>query len=264
MVKWIDSLNESLIKATDWTAKNFKAIAIVLTLLIVSGAVWAAISYKKESKNMEALVAFAPIERDFSTWKTPEQKKPEAKPDAKDAKADAKTPEPVKVDPAQLFARMMEYIKKQGNVPANELMALMASEVAATLGPQQEAELLEASMKTFNSGAQLTDGLILMKNGDLLANQDKCDQALEQWKKVISINRLGYLHDLVRLKSGLCLEKMAKFEDAEKQYDEVIKGSVKKTDAKATAEMAKQNHWAVKEAQKLKRALKWSQSQPSS
>ncbi len=267
MVKWIDSVNESLLKATDWTAKNFKAIAVVLTLLIVSGAVWAAITYKKESKNIAALTAFAPIERDFSSWKTPEQKTPEAKPDtkdAKDAKADAKTPEVVKVDPAQLFGRMMDSIKTQGNVPANELMALMASEVAATLGPQQEAELLEVSMKTFNSGAQLTDGLILMKNGDLLANQDKCDKALDQWKKVISNNRLGYLHDLVRLKSGLCFEKMAKFEDAEKYYDEIIKGSMKKNDAQKTAEMAKQNQWAVKEAQKLKRALKWSQKQPSS
>ncbi len=261
MVKWIDSVNESLLKATDWTAKNFKAIAVALTLLIVSGAVWAAITYKKESKNTAAMAAFAPIERDFSSWKTPELKKPEAKPDAK---VDAKTPEIVKVDPAQLFGRMMEFIKSQGNVPANELMALMASEVAATLGPQQEAELLEVSMKTFKSGAQLTDGLILMKNGDLLANQDKCDQALDQWKKVISNNRLGYLHDLVRLKSGLCLEKLAKFEDAEKYYDEIIKGSVKKNDAQKTAEVAQQNQWAVKEAQKLKRALKWSQKQPSS
>ena len=261
MVKWIDSLNESLIKATDWSAKNFKGLALGLALLLVIGAVWAGISYNNEGKANKALAAFAPIERDFSSWKTPAQKKPET---AKNEKQPESKPE-AKVDPAALFARMMGYIKSQGDVPANELMALMASEVAAHLGPQQEAELLEVSLKTFKSGAQLTDGLILMKNGDLFVNQDKCDQALDQWKNVLSNKRLGYLHDMARLKSGICLEKMAQFQEAEKHYDQIIKGSTdKKTDVSKTAEMTRQNHWAVKEAQKLKRALKWSQKQPSS
>ena len=257
-MKWIDSTNESLLGATEWTAKNFKAVATVLALLLVVGAVWATITYSNESKGTKALAAYAPIERDFTAWKTPAQPKPGA-----DKKAEAAKPE-VKVDPNQLYTRMIDYIKLQGDVPANELMALMAAEVAAVLGPEKEAELLEITKKTFKNGSQLMDGLMLMKNGDLFANQDKCEQALDHWKKVVSNNRLAYLHDLARLKSGLCLEKMSKFEDAEKNYDQIIKGSDKKNDAQKTAQNIKQNQWAVKEAQKLKRALKWSQKQPSS
>ena len=255
-MKWIDSVNDSLLGTTEWTAKNFKAVATVLALLLVVGAVWASISYSNDSKASKALLAYAPIERDFTAWKTPAAAKP-------GEKAAEKKPE-VKVDPAQLYTRMTDYIKANGDVPANELMALMAAEVAAVLGPEKEAELLELTKKTFKNGSQLMDGLMLMKNGDLFANQDKCDQALDQWKKVTGNNRLTYLHDLARLKSGLCLEKMSKFKDAEMNYDQVIKGSEKKTDAQKTAQMTRQSQWAVKEAQKLKRALKWSQKQPSS
>src|SRR5690349_4200903 len=143
MIKWIDSLNESLLSSAEWTGKNFKSVAVVLTLLLVVGAVWAGISYSQESKAGKALAAYAPIEKDFTTWKTPAPK-----PDEKDkAKPEEKKPE-ARVDPAQLFSRMMEFIKTQGDVPASELMALMASEVAAQLGPQSEADLLELSKKT--------------------------------------------------------------------------------------------------------------------
>lgn len=260
MVKWIDSLNDALVGTTEWTGKNFKAVATVLALILVVGAVWATINYNHDSNSTKALTAYAPIERDFNTWKTPETDKAAA-----DKKADKKVEKPeAKIDPAQLFGRMTDYIKSHGTVPANELMVLMAAEVASVLGPEKEAELLEITKKTFRPGSQLMDGLLLMKNGDLFANQDKCDQAIDQWKSVISIKRLSYLHDMARLKSGLCFEKMSKFKDAEMNYDQIIKGSEKKNDAQKTAQMSRQSQWAVKEAQKLKRALKWSQKQPSS
>lgn len=257
MVKWIDALNESLLNATDWTAKNFKAVSVVLALVLVIGAVWAGITYTKDSKATKAMLVYAPIERDFTNWQKPT---PPADPKAK---APEKKPEE-KVDPAQLFTRMMAYIKSQGDVPANELMALMASEVAATLGPQQEAELLEQVKKTFKNGSQLLDGLVLIKKGDLFANQDKCEQAIAEWKDVLANKRLDYLHDMARLKSGICFEKLSQFKEAEQQYDQIIKGSDSKNEAQKTTPVARQNHWAVKEAQKMKRALKWSQKQPSS
>lgn len=257
MVKWIDSLNESLLKTAEWTGKNFKPVASVLAVILVIGAVWVGIQHKKQSRAAQALISYAPIEKDFTTWKTPAAAtKPSQKPDEK-------KPE-TKIDPAQLFSRMMDYIKSHSDVPANELMALMASEVAAQLGPAQEAELLEVTKKTFKNGAQLMDGLLLIKNGDLFANQDKCEQALDQWKSLLANKRLSYLHDVARIKSGLCLEKMAQFKEAEMHYDQVIKGIETKTDAQNKTQMMRQNQWAVKEAQKLKRALKWTQKQPSS
>ncbi len=255
MVKWIDTVNDSLLNFAEWTGKNFKAVALVLALLIVVGGVWAGISYTHESKSKTALAAFAPIEKDFSTWKTPE------------TPADAKDKKPVavaaQVDPSALFTRMIDYIKAQGDVPAGQLMSLMASEVAAVLGAPQEAELLEVTKKTFKNGSHLMDGLVQIKEGDLFANQDKCDQALARWKEVVSNKRLSYLHDMARLKSGLCLEKMAQFSEAEAQYDQIINGAKNPKESEKTAQAMRQSQWTVKEAQKLKRALKWSQKQPS-
>lgn len=257
MIKWIDTINEALMNMAEWTGKNFKGVASVLAILIVVGAVWAGISHSRDSKSKTALAAYAPIEKDFTAWKTPETPQPA---DAKDKKPEAVA---AQVDPAALFTRMIDYIKSQGDVPASQLMSLMASEVAAVLGPAQEAELLENTKKTFKNGSHLMDGLIQIKEGDLFANQDKCDQALTRWKEVLNNKRLSYLHDMARLKSGLCLEKMAQFKEAESQYDQIINGAKKPTDAEKTAQAMRQSQWTVKEAQKLKRALKWSQKQPS-
>ncbi len=260
MVQWIDSLNESLLKAAEWSGKNLKAIASILALVIVIGAAWAGLNHKQESKASKALVTYAPIERDFNSWKNPEV----TKTDDKSQNQKKETKPEVKVDPVALFARMIDYIKNQGDVPASELMVLMASEVTAKLGPQQESELLELAQKTFKPGSRLMDGLLLIKKGDLLANQDQCDQALIQWKNVLSDQKMNYLHDLARLKSGLCFEKLAQFKEAEIQYDQVITGSLAKNEAqKKEIQNARRTDWAIKEAQKLKRALKWSQQQPS-
>jgi hypothetical protein len=257
-MKWLDSLNDSLLSGAEWTGKNFKAVASVLTVLIVIGAVWATINYTHEKKANKALTAYAPIEKDFMSWKTPE------KPNPKADEAEKKAAPPAPVDPQALFTRMTDFIKTEGDVPASELMSLMASEVAEKLGPEQQTELLDLMKKTFKNGAGVLDGLALLKKGDLLANADKCDQALNAWKEILSNKRLTYLHNTARLKSGLCLEKMSKFNEAEANYDQVIKSSEAKTDAQKTAQLGNQNQWAVKEAQKLKRALKWSQKQPSS
>ncbi len=247
-MKWIDSLNSSLEGGAEWTGKNFKSVATVLAVLIVFGAVWTAINYSQENKAAKAMTAYAPIEKDFLNWKNPEQPNPKDK---------DKKPAPT-VDTQALYTRMIDLIKKEGDTPASQLAALMATEVAEKLGQAQQDELLDLMKKTFKNGAQLLDGLVMIKKGDLLANEDKCDQALALWKDVLSNKRMGYLHDTARLKSGLCLEKMSNFKEAEANYDQVIKGSETKTEQK-TAQMSRQNQWAVKEAQKLKRALKWSQ-----
>jgi hypothetical protein len=205
MIKWIDSFNESLERSTEWTAKNFKFVAGTLAFLLVIGGVWAGISYSNESKASKAMLGYAPIEKDFTSWKTPQNSTP----------GDEKNKKPeIKIDPAPLFVRMLDYIKGHGDVPANELMVLMASEVASALGPEKEAELLDITKKKFKTGAQLMDGLILLKNGDLFVNQGMCDQALIQWKQLLENKRLTYLHDAARIKSGLCLEKMAQFKEA--------------------------------------------------
>ena len=256
-MKWIDSLNSSLEKSAEWTGKNFKSVASVLGVLLVVGVVWATINYTQKSKASKAMAAYAPLERDFLDWKNPEPPKKD------DKKEEAQKPVS-KVDPQQLFTRMIDFIQTQGDVPASELTALMASEVAVQLEPNKTEELLKVMEKTFKRGSRLMDGLSQMKQGDLLANEDHCDQALSQWKEVLSNKSLVYLHDVVRLKSGLCLEKLSKFSEAEASYDQIIQGAMNQKNMDQQTLMAKQNEWAVKEAQKLKRALKWSQKQPSS
>jgi hypothetical protein len=252
MISWIDRANEGLLKAAEWVGKNFKSVAVACTTLLVLGAVWAGIQHSSHKKSSSAMAAYAPIERDFASWKTPT-------PPAGDKKEEKK-PE-VTVNPQELFTRMVEFVKAQGDVPASQLMILMASEVAKDLGVEKEKELLDLATKTFKQGSHLMDGLLALKKGDLLANQGLCQEALESWKQIVGRKDLGYLHDASRLKMGLCYEKLSQLDEAEKVYNEIITAAEKSTDKKP--ETQRQNQWAVREAQKLKRALKWSQ-QPKS
>lgn len=258
MISWIDQVNQGLLSGAEWVGKNFKSVAVACAAVLVMGAVWAGLHHSSEKKSSSAMVAYAAIEKDFSAWKTPTppagEKKPETKPETQ-------------VNPQELFTRMIEFVKSQGDVPASQLMILMASEVAQTLGGvEKEKELLDLTNQTFKPGSHLLDGLLVLKKGDLLANQGQCQEAIQVWKEVVGRKDLDYLHDASRLKMGLCFEKLSQSDEAEKVYNEVIASTSKKKDSKSaekTPETQRQNQWAVREAQKLKRALKWSQ-QPKS
>jgi hypothetical protein len=258
MISWIDRLNDQLLKTAEWTGKNFKSVGMTVTAIFVLGAFWVGAHHLGERKAASALAEYAPIERDFNTWKTPEKSTPVDS----QKKPEEKVPP---VDPKALFSRMIEFVKAKGDVPASHLMVLMASEVVEKLGATEQSELLSVAEKSFESGSGLLAALLALKKGDLEANAGQCEKALQTWGTLLSQKKAEYLHSAARLKMGLCFEKLSQFVEAEKFYDQVIQSQEKNSASKGgqEQEFTSSQQWAIREAQKLKRALKWSQ-QPRS
>lgn len=238
---FIDKINSGLEKAADWAHKNSKIVLGLFIALIVVGGVAATLSYKNKQEQGKSFAKLAPLEKEFTNWKAGQNPDPAQKP---------ATP-PAKVNADELFGKLVQFIEQNGDNKASQMAALMATELAYTLNKEaQVLELVDKKMKI--GGKSVIAGLTLMKKGDWLANADKCEDAVKTWQEVLSKKDWSYLHDFAHLKSGLCFEQLAKHSDAEVQYDRVINMKDAKTD-----------RWAYKEAQKFKRALKWSQKQGS-
>lgn len=241
-VNIIDRINSALESAAEWAGKNLNLVLGIFVAFIVLGAVATGIHYKNQSEETKALGAYAQLEKEYSDWKAGQA--PNQNPE---------TPPPPKVDTEALFAKIVGFINVHGDTKASRLAVLMASELAQTLN--KESEMLSlVNDKLESSGKSLLDGLTLMKKGDWLADNDKCDEALGTWKVVISQKKAWpYLQDFAHLKSGLCSEKLSQFAEAENHYDQVI-----------SAQETQKERWAYKQAQKLKRSLRWSQKQQGS
>lgn len=238
---FVDKLNSGLEKATEWAGKNSKLVLGLFIAILVIGGVATAVSYKNSKDQGAAFAKLAPLEKEFSNWKLGQNPDPTQKP---------ATPPP-KVNPEELYNKLVQFVDQNGDTKASQMAVLMATELAYTLN--KEAQVLElVDKKVKINGKSVLSGLTLMKKGDWLANADKCDEAIKTWQEVISKKDWSYLHDFAHLKSGLCFEQLAKTSDAEAQYDRVINMKDGKAD-----------RWAYKEAQKFKRALKWSQKQGS-
>lgn len=237
---FFDKVNSALESIAEWAGKNTNLVLGAFVGLLLLGGIATAFNYKKKSNESAALADYAKLERDYTNWKMAQNPNPADKP--------ANTP---KVDPQDLFNKLVQFVENKGDTSASQMAILMASELAKDLN--KEADVLSLVDKKLKlSGKSVLSALTLMKKGDFLANSDKCEDAVKVWKEVTDKKAWSYLHDFARLKSGLCFEQLSKFQDAEAQYDQII-----------NAKDAKQDRWAYKEAQKFKRSLKWSQNQGS-
>jgi len=237
---FLDSFHSRLEAAAHWVGKNLNFVLGLLVVLLVAGSLVAGLNYRKQRQEGAALADYSQIERDYSNWRLSQNPNP----------AD-KTPPPPKVNPEELLTRVIKFIEAKGETAASQMAVLMASDLAQSLNKESEVlAAIEKNMKV--TGKSVLGGLTLLKKGDWLANADKCEEAIQVWRQVMNEKAWTYLHDFARLKSGLCFEQLARYTEAEAQYDQVL-----------NAKDARQDRWIYKEAQKFKRSLKWSQKQGS-
>lgn len=68
--------------------------------------------------------------------------------------------------------------------------------------------------------------------GTLLAKADKCSEATQVWESVIAVKDHAFFANNLRLKAGVCYEKMAMLDKAEKLYQEVLDQSPNSSSAR--------------------------------
>lgn len=199
---------------------------VVVLVLIASAAVWfmdknqqAKIGQNYDElflikKDAEKVAEAWTNEPAASETLSKDKKSPPPKKDA--------TPEQKKAAYAPIMEKLMTHIKaNQGNQVAVE-GALFASDMASEYNePQVGAEALQLAL----TGMKSTHFLYAIGQselGNLLAKADKCSEAAQAWESVANVKEHSYMASQLRLKAGVCYEKLGMFDKAEKLYQDII------------------------------------------
>jgi predicted negative regulator of RcsB-dependent stress response len=219
---------------SEWSEKavSFLQKGIVPILVLVGVCIAGGVGYQVWNKNRLAKIekandAFFLMQKEVSLKMQAIMPPPEA-PEA----LKGKTPPKPKAKPSaeemqNAFAPSVEklqaFIKtNEGTQPAVEA-ALLVSELTSEYSKYEEGiKALQVATKDFDKKNFLF-GVAGSELGSLLAKTDKCNEAAQEWEKVLSISEHEYLADQLRLKSGVCYQRLGMYDKAERLYNEVIK-----------------------------------------
>lgn len=223
----------------EFLEKNWKLISGGVIAILGVGLIVMLINLQSSKKETEAQNKFAPIENEYSQYKDELSKIENAqKANSKDSKAPditalIKTKE-------KLSADLLSFIDQHPQTVASEMAALYASEIMTTEGKTEEA--LGVLKKVSSTGTRLSSVLVTKKTAALLADQDKCNEALPLLNKIVSVS---FVSSDVKILQALCHQKL---NDLDKATE--ILTSIKNDKTGTNAE-------SVKEADKILRLIKF-------
>lgn len=199
----------------------------LLVILLVGGAIYTYADSKNYKELQLAQDDFFKIRKDIE--KTAETFAPPAPEIGKDGKPVVKKAAKAEATPAQkeqAFApaleKMMAQIKaNQGNQAAVEGALLVAEVTSEYKKYDMGVEALQTALKGFDSKNFLF-GIAQGELGNLYAKLDKCSEATQAWEAVIAVKQHEYLANPLRLKAGICFEKLSMFDKAEKLYQTIV------------------------------------------
>lgn len=123
---------------------------------------------------------------------------------------------------ASIMEKLMAHIKaNQGNQVAVE-GALLASDMANEYNePQVGIEALQSALAGMKS-AHFLYAIGQSELGNQLAKTGKCSEAAQAWETVANVKQHAYMAGNLRLKAGVCYEKLGMLDKAEKIYQDII------------------------------------------
>ncbi|MCC6138905.1 MAG: hypothetical protein IT287_09740 [Bdellovibrionaceae bacterium] len=213
-------------------------VAGVIVLVLIASAAVFFIDKNEKSKvgklQDELFLLKKESEKVAETWKAEpaasevlDKDKKVQKPAKKDA-----TPEEKKTAYAPVLEKLLAHIKaNQGNQVAVE-GALLAVDIGNDYNDSQVG--IEA-LKTALTGMKRTHFLYAIGQaelGTLLSKTDKCAEAAQAWESVADVKEHSFLANNLRLKAGVCYEKIGMFDKAEKFYQEIIDKSPNSSSAR--------------------------------
>ena len=251
-----DQFTAIISKALDWAIKNSKIVLGGIASFIVFGLAIVLISYLDSQKELAQQEKYFLLEKKYTDTKRNFEEaarvasvKATDKNSKEESKFTAATGDLTK-DYGTLVPEFESFIENAHGTKAAQMAALHLSNLYQSYGKNNEATALLEKITHDLENGEVLKALILLQKGSVLANQDKCQDALTAWEKVTKDKGLSYAHDEAKLRSGLCYEKLNDLAKAETIYTELAK---------------KENNndvdlVAVKEAQKYLRLLKVKQN----
>ena len=180
---------------------NLKTIAIVLVAFLVGGGAVAFISQSAKAKEKSAQENYYLVEKSFYELK---------------AKKDAPPNPAAKTEPVDFTKARQDFERIIADYPKSVAAQMSALNLASILIEEgKSAEALTALKNVEAKSGSLVSYLVQQQIGLLLADQDKCQEAIDTWEKVIKTSEASFLHAELQLQQALCYSKLNNAQKAE-------------------------------------------------
>lgn len=187
--------------------KQWKAIAFVFLAAVVAGSGFSFVTYQKVKKEQNAQESYFLTEKKFLDLKNKKNNPEDATKDMKDLKKD---------EPADYASVKIDFEKVITNYPQSKA-AQMASLYLADIfvAEKNRDQALATLQKVSNGDTGLISTLVQQQIGQILADKDKCQEAIQIWQKIINSKESDFIHNEVKIQQALCYQKLNDLKKAE-------------------------------------------------
>jgi len=225
--------------------KQWKSVLTVIVVLIVIGAGIATRATMNVSREKKAQENFFLIEKKYSDYKNKKAQPPEV---SKDGKTKA-APADLSTELASVKKDFENFLATDSSSKAGQMAALYYAEIVLS---ENNKELAKTTLeKAQNNDSGLINTLVQQQLGQVLADLNKCPEAIAVWQKVVDRKDASFLHNDVKIQQALCYQKTNDLKKAEEILTNIAN---QKADSK---EDAYQSSSASKEAARYLRLLQF-------
>lgn len=216
---------------------NWKVFLGVFIAFVIGGAAVAVTTNISHNKEKKAQEAYFSVEKKLNDLKA----KQAAPGDAAD-----KTKKTETVDFTQVKTELEKVI---ADYPQSVASQMAAVHLAGLLAEEKNYDSAIAILqKVENKDKGLVNTLIQQKIGQLLADKDKCAEAITIWQKVIDRKEATFIHSELKLQQALCYAKTNELKKAEEILTNL---------AAQIGDIESVNPTSLKEAEKYLRLLQF-------
>lgn len=202
-----DAVTQELQKGFVWTTQHSTTVISVVGVLLVIGLAWAGYSSYNEKQEAAAMEKFYPLEKSYLDKKNQIET---AKLATKDIQADY----------GSIVSDLEAFVKAQPKTTAAQLAAIYVSDIYEQYNKTEEGVAVLNQVSTGNKN--LVQGLVALRTGTALANQNKCGEAIAKWQGLIKESKVTYLSSTAALRTALCHEQMNDLVKAKEAYQLAI------------------------------------------
>ena len=212
--------------------KNWKLVLGICSILILGGGGLAIQSTLATAKEKKAQENFFSIEKKYVDYKTKKETPDTTKP-AKPVVAP-----PTAEQSAAIKAEFETFITNNPKSKATQMAALYFAEISRQENKIQPA--LDVLLKVKNNDSGLVNTLVEQQIGQLLADSEKYQEAIDIWQKIINRKEAKFLHNELKIQQALCFQKLNNHTKAEELLTNIANQKTEdQTDASSVKEAAR-------------------------
>lgn len=188
-------------QVSNFFANYWKTILATVVVAVLIGGIGTVLANQSKSKEQKIQESYYSIEKKLQELKARAATQPE-----KDKKAEP-------VDFTEIKKELTDFIAAHTGSIAAQMAGLHLAQLQ--LEAAQSADALATLQKVENNDKGLVNTLVQQQVAQLLAGQDKCQDAIATWQKILDRKDATFLHSEIKLQQALCFAKMNDMKKAE-------------------------------------------------